>query len=132
MLVRISKPRELRSIAASGGCVFTDPLIRMTTEVPGPQITSPTAEPTTSLSSLFAVRICGAPVHSFDIAPIALSHHAATMVASGFNGVFYVDKSSAVEPASCLAAASRVWSSTTLGHLGRTAVEPETFRIVGR
>ncbi len=26
----------------------------------------------------------------------------ATMVASGFNGVFYVDKSSAVEPASCL------------------------------
>ena len=55
----------------------------------------------------------------------------ATMVANGFNGVFYVDKSSAVEPASCLVKGglSRSSTATTRGSFRPTSKEPETFRL---
>lgn len=94
--------RELRSIAASGGCVFTGPTrIRMTTEGGAGKvhITSPD---TTDVNNSFCADPQTPFVPSSDSVHPTVTLDYATMVASGFNGVFYVDKSSAVEPASCL------------------------------
>ena len=93
---------ELKSIAREGGCVFSGPTrIRMTTEngLGKVHITSPD----TSDGSL--KDFCKQENKSFE--PLGDSVHPtvtldyATMVNKGFNGVFYVEQSTAEDPATC-------------------------------
>ena len=100
---------ELRDIADSGGCVFTGPTrIRMTTTEGGAgkvHITSPDTidvnNPFCADAETSSVPSCGAetpfvPCSDSDHPTVTLNY--ATMVANGFNGVFYVEQSTVEDP----------------------------------
>jgi len=93
--------RELRSIAASGGCVFTGPTrIRMTTEggTGKVHITSPD---TIDVNNSFCADAQTPFVPSSDSVHPTVTLDYATMVANGFNGVFYVEQSAVEDPPTC-------------------------------
>ncbi len=90
--------RELKSIAEAGGCVFTGPTrIRMTTDQGGSEvhITSPD---TIDVNDPFCGQ--GFTTKSSTIHPTVTLNYA-DMVAEGFNGVFYVEESTEVDPPTC-------------------------------
>ena len=93
--------RELRTIAASGGCVFSGPTrIRMTTDQDGRgkvHITSPDTITDTSTNTFCGQ---GYATDSSTLHPTVTLDYA-EMVAAGFNGVFYVEESTEADPPTC-------------------------------